>query len=316
MCGLAIAGAYAMQGCPDPARAVVAVVRGYHEVTPLSAGELEVLFPLMVARLRMSVAMAARQSAEQPGNDYLLVSQAGVREVLQRLEREDPQLAHFRFRDACGYEGSPNARAIRQRLLKTDAHPVMDGDLANAPVLDLGAAMPPVDGLAIGRYDEQRAIYTAPEFQTPDGRWRTRHMAVDIFAPAGTPVYAPLDGVVERRENRNQLGDYGGLLVVRHEGPFWTLHGHLDPETLASGEVRAGDVIARLGDAEVNGGWVAAPAPAAVHGPGRGPRRRRAARGGRPVPQRLPGPEPAARAARAAFRLGRRGRTSPSGGAP
>jgi 4-aminobutyrate aminotransferase-like enzyme len=80
-------------------------------------------------------------------------------------------------------------------------------------------------------------------------------MAVDVFAPAGTPVFAPLDGVVERRENRDQPGDYGGLLVLRHEGPFWTLHGHLDPETLASGEVRAGQEIARLGTAEVNGGW-------------------------------------------------------------
>lgn len=255
VCGLAIAGAYAMQGCADPARAVVPLVRGYHEVAPLTADELAVLFELMIARLRMSVAMAAQQSAEQPDNEYLLVSQAGVRALLDRLQHEDPQLAHFRFRDACGYEASPNARAIRQRLLKTEAHPVMDGDLAHAPVLDLGAEMPPVHGLAIGRYDEQRAIYTAPEFQTPDGRWRTRHMAVDIFGPAGAPVYAPLDGVVERRENRNQLGDYGGLLVIRHEGPFWTLHGHLDPETLASGEVRKGDVIARLGTPEVNGGW-------------------------------------------------------------
>ena len=35
VCGLAVAGAYAMQGQPDPARAVVPVVRGYHEVAPL-----------------------------------------------------------------------------------------------------------------------------------------------------------------------------------------------------------------------------------------------------------------------------------------
>lgn len=256
VCGLAIAGAYAMQGRPDPARAVVPLVRGYHEVTPLSVEELAVLYDLMVARLRMSVAMAEGYAAERPENAYLQVSQAGVLDVLAKLEREDPVLAHFRFRDACGYEGSPRARAIRQQLLLTDAHPVMDGDLASAPVLDLGRGeMPPVAGLAIGRYDEQRGIYTAPEFETPDGRWRTRHMAVDIFAPAGAPVYAPLDGVVERRENRNQLGDYGGLLVLRHEGPFWTLHGHLDPESLVEGEVRAGDVIARLGTAEVNGGW-------------------------------------------------------------
>ena len=53
-----------------------------------------------------------------------------------------------------------------QRLALAEPHPVMDGDLANAPLLDLSAEMPPVDGLAIGRYDEQRSIYVAPEFQT------------------------------------------------------------------------------------------------------------------------------------------------------
>ncbi|WP_028063357.1 aminotransferase class III-fold pyridoxal phosphate-dependent enzyme [Solirubrobacter soli] len=254
VCGLAIAAAYAMQGAADPARAVVPVVRGYHEVTPLREDELEVLYPLIRARLQMSVAMAVTQHAAAPDNEYLLISQAGVREALSRLEGEDARLAHFRFRDACGYEASPRARAVRQFLATSRAHPVMDGDLANAPVLDLGNGMPPVDGLAIGRYDEERSIYTAPEFETPDGRWRTRHMAVDIFAPAGAPVYAPFDGTVVVRENRKALGDYGGLLVLEHDG-FFTLHGHLDPESLATGSVRAGEPIARLGSPEVNGGW-------------------------------------------------------------
>jgi 4-aminobutyrate aminotransferase-like enzyme len=209
----------------------------------------------MRVRLELSVAMAARQYAAMPDNDYLLISQRGVTEALERLAAEDADLAHFRFRDACGYEASPRSRRIRQLLATATCATVIEGDLASAPVLDLGAAMPPVDGLAIGRYDEERSIYTAPAFQTPDGRRRTRHIGVDVFAPAGTPVFAPLDGVVERRENRDQLGDYGGLLVLRHEGPFWTLHGHLDPESLVDGEVRAGQEIARLGTAAVNGGW-------------------------------------------------------------
>ena len=291
-------------------------MRGYHEVTPLRADELAVLFELMVVRLRMSVAMAERQFAAAPDNEYLLISQRGVKETLERLEHEDPQLAHFRFRDACGYEASPNARRVRQWLALHDAAPVMDGDWASAPVLDLGGGMPPVEGLAIGRYDEQRSIYIAPEFQTPDGRWRTRHMAVDLFAPAGTPVYAPFDGVVERRENRANAGDYGGLLVLRHEGPFWTLHGHLDPETLADGDGagRRGDRAARLARGQRRLG-AAHPSPG-VHGPGRQPRRRRAARGGRPVPQRLPRSRTCCSASRAASTRAPRGRTSPSAAGP
>jgi 4-aminobutyrate aminotransferase-like enzyme/Ser/Thr protein kinase RdoA (MazF antagonist) len=256
VCGLAVACAYAMQGHADPARAIVPVVRGYHETTPLQTNELAVLFPLIRARLEMSVAMAGSAYAAAPHNDYLLISQSGIKDVLGKLAREDANLAHFRFRDACGYEGSPRSRELRNRLALTPAEPVIAGDWARAPVLDLTQdEMPPVAGLAIGRYDEERTIYRAPEFRTPDGRRRTRHMAVDLFAPAGTPVRAPYDGVVERRENRANQGDYGGLLVLRHDGPFWTLHGHLDPETLAEGRVKAGEEIARLGSPEVNGGW-------------------------------------------------------------
>ena len=271
MCGLAVAGAYAMQGQPDPARAVVPVVRGYHEVTPLRADELAVLFELMRVRLLMSVAMAATQFAAAPDNDYLLISQSGVSETLERLAGEDADLAHFRFRDACGYEAEPAARrdppaAARRRRPR----PSWTATSRDAPVLDLGAGMPPVDGLAIGRYDEERSIYTAPEFQTPDGRWRTRHMAVDLFAPAGTPVFAPLDGVVERRENRDQPGDYGG--AARAPPRRSVLDAARPPrprDRWPTGEVRAGEEIARLGTRRGQRRLGAAPAPAAVHGPGR-----------------------------------------------
>ena len=169
--------------------------------------ELEVLFPLMRARLEMSVAMAARQHAAAPDNDYLLVSQAGVREVLERLEGEDATLAHFRFRDACGYEASPRARGVRQ-FLATHARAPGDGGRPGerAACSTSARGMPPVDGLAIGRYDEERSIYTAPEFQTPDGRWRTRHMAVDVFAPAGDAGVRAVRRRSSVRENRDRLG--------------------------------------------------------------------------------------------------------------
>ena len=112
VCGLAVAGAYAMQGQPDPARAVVPLVRGYHEVAPLREDELAVLFELMRARLEMSVAMAAaparggagqRLPADQPG--------AACARCSSGWRARTRTLAHFRFRDACGYEASPNARA-------------------------------------------------------------------------------------------------------------------------------------------------------------------------------------------------------------
>ena len=257
MCGLAVAGAYAMQGQPDPARAVVPLVRGYHEVAPLREDELAVLFALMRARLEMSVAMAARQHAAAPDNDYLLISQA------RRARGARAARGRGRRRSRTSASATPAAtRRARTRAASASASRARRARAGDGRRLAARAACSTSarrcrrsTGSAIGRYDEERSIYTAPEFQTPDGRWRTRHMAVDVFAPAGTPVFAPFDGVVERRENRDRLGDYGGLLRAPPRRPFWTLHGHLDPETLATGEVRAGEEIARLGAPEVNGGW-------------------------------------------------------------
>ena len=117
VCGLAVAGAYAMQGHEDPVRAVAPLVRGYHTVAPLRADELAVLYELMRTRLAVSVCMAAWQYANDPENDYLLISQERVVALLERLRGEDPSLAHFRFRDACGYEANPRARLVRERLM-------------------------------------------------------------------------------------------------------------------------------------------------------------------------------------------------------
>ncbi len=118
VCGLAVAGAYAMQGQPDPARAVVPVVRGYHEVTPLREDELAVLFELMLARLRMSVAMAAEQHAAAPDNDYLLISQRGVTEAARaaggrgRRPRALPLPRRLRLRGVAeGPARAPDPRA-------------------------------------------------------------------------------------------------------------------------------------------------------------------------------------------------------------
>ncbi|MEX2282399.1 MAG: aminotransferase class III-fold pyridoxal phosphate-dependent enzyme [Gemmatimonadota bacterium] len=118
----------------------------------------------------------------------------------------------------------------------------------------------------IGRYDEARPWYTAPAFQSasdggPD--WRTFHLGIDLFAEAGTAVAAPFDGVVHSfRDNAGPL-DYGPTIIVQHDvSPgltFYTLYGHLSRESLAGLKegalVKAGDRIATLGAATVNGGW-------------------------------------------------------------
>jgi 4-aminobutyrate aminotransferase-like enzyme len=86
---------------------------------------------------------------------------------------------------------------------------------------------------------------------------------VDLFVNAGTPVIAPLDGMVESvRNNAGQL-NYGPTVILRHElpgdaAPWYTLYGHLDEGALAlepGRAIAAGDRIGAVGTARVNGGW-------------------------------------------------------------
>ena len=84
--------------------------------------------------------------------------------------------------------------------------------------------------------------------------WRA-HRGVDLYAPAGTPVRAAADGVVE--SVGSQRG-YGNLVVVRHHGPYSTLYAHLRDFAgglRAGGTVRRGEVIGSVGAT----GWATGP---------------------------------------------------------
>jgi 4-aminobutyrate aminotransferase-like enzyme len=86
---------------------------------------------------------------------------------------------------------------------------------------------------------------------------------VDLFAPAGTPVHAPLAGEVAAAGWSAQRFDYGGWVLLRHRtddgDAFATLYGHLTQDAhakLAVGRaIGAGEAFAALGDRPENGDW-------------------------------------------------------------
>lgn len=82
---LAVASVYAIQGQADPLHWVDVLREGYASVLPLTAGEREALPLLIRARLCLSILMATRAHRADPGNDYVLVSQRAVRDLLLRL---------------------------------------------------------------------------------------------------------------------------------------------------------------------------------------------------------------------------------------
>lgn len=131
-------------------------------------------------------------------------------------------------------------------------------------VLDLSEPWPADPGTpwTVGRYDEDRAIYTRPLFGGGGGGARTLHVGVDIGGPAGTAVHAFAPGEVVHAGTNPADGDYGPTLVTAHtlDGrPIYALFGHLSAASLARSPVgrrfSAGEVLGWLGEPAENGGW-------------------------------------------------------------
>ncbi|MEZ4862053.1 MAG: aminotransferase class III-fold pyridoxal phosphate-dependent enzyme [Caldilineaceae bacterium] len=306
---VAIAAAYIMLAKADPLAAAAEVVRGYHAAYPLTEVELAVLYPLICMRLCMSVCISAHQQALQPDNAYLSISEAPAWSLLEKLATIHPNLAHYTLRQACGLEPCPQTPALVQWLQANQAHfaPVIDQDLRTEPVLvfDLSVGSPLVANMAdstdtaaftktlfgamqqagvkvgIGRYNEARLLYATDAFVQPSNELperRTVHLAIDLFQPAGAPVYAPLDGAVHSFANNANYQDYGPTVILQHtvargEGrgtgdvsqemperlTFYTLYGHLSEESLADlypGKIiKKGEKIGAIGDYPLNGDW-------------------------------------------------------------
>jgi murein DD-endopeptidase MepM/ murein hydrolase activator NlpD len=71
------------------------------------------------------------------------------------------------------------------------------------------------------------------------------HQGLDISAEKGQPVYATADGRVETAE---YTGDYGNLVVLRHDFGLTTRYGHLSTFKVKPGAtVKRGDVIGLVG---------------------------------------------------------------------
>ena len=288
----AIACAYVMLHKPDPIAAAAEVVRGYHEVYPLTPVEISHLYDFIRVRLAMSVTIAAHQKELEPDNAYLLISEKPAWALLEKLDSVHPRLVHYIFREVCGLPACPEAAAVVSYLGGADCARVVDGDLTGpaAIVLDLSIGSLDVGTIdevedvgrftkilfrrmedagatvGVGRYNEPRGLYTSPLFssESNDGpEWRTIHLGIDLFMLAESPVYTPLDGVVHSVKNNDQSLDYGPTIIVRHATAdgvtFYTLYGHLSIDSLQmvkpGQQVRRGEQIAKIGTYPTNGGW-------------------------------------------------------------
>jgi len=113
----------------------------------------------------------------------------------------------------------------------------------------------------VGGYLENRSVYRDTELFRGDEE-RCIHIGVDVFMPAQTPIFAPLEGEVQSFSNRQVSGDYGPVVILRHclhDFEFHSLYGHITEaslEGLHDGKpVASGEKFAEIGSRPVNGNW-------------------------------------------------------------
>ena len=288
VCDLAIAGAYIVLGQARPEQALARLVAGFHSSAALSELEIALIWPLLRMRLAVSVVNSTLMALDNPDDPYVTISQAPAWAFLQN-HRLDAGLVEARLRLACGLPVTAQAESTIAWLNsnKGSFYALMGPhvDLNQAPMVALSVehSSIPQDpcsiraseaqqltdadvDVALGYYLEPRLVYTDQAFKSgpwPSSNRRTVHLGIDVFAPAGTALYAPMAATVEAVDNRNGNLDYGGVVILRHQTPagdaFYSLYGHLNPVSVAQltvGQTLAqGDLFAHLGEPCENGGW-------------------------------------------------------------
>ena len=102
VCDLAIALTYAILDKPDPLVAAVPAVAAYHRRLPLTAAEIDALYPLTTGRLCMSLCYAAYNERAKSGDAYQLISAGPASALLQQLSAIPGATARAALRRACG----------------------------------------------------------------------------------------------------------------------------------------------------------------------------------------------------------------------
>jgi murein DD-endopeptidase MepM/ murein hydrolase activator NlpD len=147
-------------------------------------------------------------------------------EVWQALKRYAPYYA----RVVPFVPGKDKLLLLDFTAANTQLSPALVGDTASFSKyinhrLQLAGAL-----YGIGGYGENRVLYQRSNLFAQDVEPRSVHLGIDIWGNAGTPVFAPLGGMVHSFAFNNYFGDYGATIILQHQlngFEFHTLYGHL-----------------------------------------------------------------------------------------
>ena len=267
------------------------IVRGYSMIYNILPEEIEMLPFLMKVRLCTSLLMSSYTNAMNPNNEYILSSQSSAWNLLQFLEKDvHPNYVYYLLRRSCHYKYyCPQEETLIKYCASEEFAPIFNFDFKNPEtfhLLDLSITseihqeMPKnvekqtefilnllksnKKCLAIGRYNEERGIYTTENYKVSKDESRTIHLGIDLFTQPNTPIYCPLDGSVLCFEDRDIPLDYGPMIILQHEIKehnlvFYTVYGHLTKESLQDlhkgKKIYKGMIIGYVGNYPTNGNW-------------------------------------------------------------
>ena len=290
---VAIVCAYAILHQHDPLAAILPLVKGYNSVFKFTDEELRCLYTLIATRLVISVTKSSINRAQEPDNEYLVISEKPAWDALEKWALVNAKFAYYSFRNTCGFDAHPlqsNFKdwafhskvdlatmfptvekeslvcvdlSVQSTLLGNRAE-YEDYDLMSFKLSQFQKKNP--KSIVAGGYLEVRPFYTTEVYRSEGNsgyNYRNTHLGVDFWLPAGTAIHSPYDGTVIAVHDNDSDKDYGPTIILEYtfNGQcFYALYGHLSKESLngisIGQKVKRGEKIASIGDVAENGNWI------------------------------------------------------------
>ncbi len=251
----------------DPSHALeiaMTVVRGFHEIVALREDEAEAIWPLVLARAAVDAVSEEHLALLDPQNPYVVKAVAAAWTVFDGLEAIPPALAHESLRATIGLGPSAAGRRTAERIVTLAATATPPVPLARSENIDLTLR---TTGLTSGVWNDMAATRAATALAGGVGRWGearitnakadvrepspAHHLGIDLIAPEGTIVVAPVAGTVAAIAAREVVLDADGVAL--------RLYG-VTPSVGVGVRVAAGQAIGELGPPSAS-----SPLPAHVH---------------------------------------------------
>ena len=103
---VAITICYAMMASNEPWQTATTILKSYHEVLPLTAEEIELIYHYIGARLCVSVCSSATAKSKDPDNDYITISEKPAWALLEKLLETNPVQATHTLLEACEFKST------------------------------------------------------------------------------------------------------------------------------------------------------------------------------------------------------------------